>query len=238
MQAKEKKLTTVLLIEDDVCVGHTLVEALLPYGFLVRHVENAEECFSSIAQNEPDLILLDLELPGIMGPDICRSLRQMNYKHTPIVALSGCQDENQIVKMLEAGADDFVAKSQSLPVLVAHIRAVLQRGERLRESAASSDLAEWGPIRIDKTTRRVWVLNREADLTPTEFGLLETFVSFPGAVFTRNQLIDRLHGIGHVVTPRTIDVHINALRSQLGEYRTALQTVRGVGYRFAESLAR
>lgn len=233
---KNSEKYEVLLVEDDTAMGEAIASSLECFEFKVVHVTTGTAGLEALAQFTPSLILLDLNLPDLPGYEVCKKLRASPHGSTAIIALSGCQDDAEIIKMLESGADDFVGKRSSVAILVAHMRSVLQRITRHPIiHASSSDRLTWGPLCFDKATWKVTVHGTVLDMTPTEARLLERFLESPGAVFTRDQLIAHLHGAGYAVTPRTIDVHINGLRNSLGDLRESLETVRGVGYRFAQT---
>lgn len=223
----------VLLVEDDVITGEAIASSLECFEFKVQHVETGENCLEVIEKSNPSVILLDLNLPDQPGYEVCKKLRMNKNVLAPIIALSGCQDDQEIIRMLEAGADDFIGKKSSVAILIAHMRSALKRIERHAGTAPKIDVLSWGPIQIDRASWKVKIRETDVSMTPTELRLLEVFISSPGAVFTRDQLISRLHGSGYAVTPRTVDVHINALRNHLADLRENLETVRGIGYRFA-----
>ena len=227
----------ILLVEDDTDTGEAIRSALGTYGYSVNQVLNAHDCFEYLKKEVPALLLLDLELPDITGEKICNTLREQSFDTLPIIVLSGRDNDDAIVEVLEAGADDFVSKRNSISILVAHIRSVLKRGKRIVNNGPSKKhdaKVSWGPISIDRTVLKVSVFGRETSMTPTEAQLLEVFISHPGSVYTRKQLIENLHGAGYCLTERTIDVHINGIRNNLGEAKSVLETVRGVGYRLVE----
>jgi two-component system phosphate regulon response regulator PhoB len=179
----------------------------------------------------PDLIILDLMLPTLNGLEVCRELRAGDRtREIPIIILTAKAEETDQVIGFSLGADDYVTKPFSVKVLLQRIKA-LQR--RVEGSPDASDLVQHLRVRIDRVRHRAFVGDRELDLTPTEFRLLECLVRQPGRVFSRPQLMDAAIGEGAVVLERTIDVHIKTLRRKLGEM-DLIETVRGVGYRFRE----
>ena len=185
----------------------------------------------AVAEQTPDLIILDLNLPVLSGIEVCRILRQRpDTARVPIIMLTARTSESDRVTGLDVGADDYVTKPFSVKVLLQRIKAVRRRAEGAIEP---EDQLAHGAVRIDRTRHRAFVDNRELDLTPTEFRLLETMLKHPGRAFSRQQLMDASIGEGAVVLERTIDVHIKTLRRKMGEVEH-VETVRGVGYRLKE----
>ena len=180
----------------------------------------------------PDLIILDLMLPGLPGLEVCRELRAgEKTRDIPIIILSAKAEETDQVVGFSLGADDYVTKPFSVKVLLQRIKAIQRRFDAAGEPV---DVIEHLSVRIDRVRHRAYVEGRELDLTPTEFRLLECLVRQPGRAFTRHQLMDAAIGDGAIVLERTIDVHIKTLRRKLGTM-DLIETVRGVGYRFRES---
>jgi len=182
----------------------------------------------------PDVVLLDLMLPGVNGLDVCRSLKKdANTATIPIVMVTAKGEESDIVTGLELGADDYVAKPFSMKILIARVRAVLRRkGEPPADASATLQIRD---LVIDPRRREVLVKGKPADLTFTEFGLLHFLAGRPGWVMTRDQIIDAVRGEDYAVTDRAVDVQIVGLRKKLGKCADCIETVRGVGYRFKES---
>ena len=181
----------------------------------------------------PDMILLDLMLPKLDGLEVCRELKAGERTRTiPILMLTAKAEETDQVVGFTMGADDYVTKPFSVKVLIQRIR-VLQR--RKEPSADASDIVDHLGVRIDRVRHRVTVDDKELELTPTEFRLLECLLRQPGRAFTRPQLMDVAIGEGAVVLERTIDVHVKTLRKKLGGEQEFIETVRGIGYRFRET---
>jgi two-component system phosphate regulon response regulator PhoB len=180
----------------------------------------------------PDLIILDLMLPGMSGLDVCRGLRAgEKTRDIPIIMLSAKAEEMDQVVGFSLGADDYVTKPFSVKVLLQRIKAIQRRFDA---SGEPTDTIEHLNVRIDRVRHRAYVDGSELELTPTEFRLLECLVRQPGRAFTRHQLMDAAIGDGAIVLERTIDVHVKTLRRKLGD-TDLIETVRGVGYRFRES---
>jgi two-component system phosphate regulon response regulator PhoB len=183
-----------------------------------------------IRSQPPDLALVDIMLPNLSGTDLVTELRQdPRTSAVPVIMMTAKGEESDIVVGLRLGADDYVTKPFSLSVLVARVAAVLRRMAALREEARGR--RQVGPIVIDTARHIVEVDGRVVSLTVTEFRLLTALAAARGRVLTRNQLIDQAIGVNAIVTDRTIDVHLTALRRKLGDARGCVQTVRGVGYR-------
>jgi two-component system phosphate regulon response regulator PhoB len=179
----------------------------------------------------PDLIILDLMLPTLSGEEVCRQLRAgERTRHIPIIMLTAKSEETDQVIGFSLGADDYVTKPFSIKVLQQRIKAIQRRTD---SSGESTDTLEYKDVKIDRVRHRAYVQERELDLTPTEFRLLEVLLRQPGRAFTRAQLMSAAIGEGTMVLERTIDVHIKTLRRKLGTH-DLIETVRGVGYRFLE----
>jgi DNA-binding response OmpR family regulator len=184
-----------------------------------------------IRSEPPDLVLLDIMLPGMSGTDVARALRDdPRTAGLPIIMLTAKSEESDIVVGLKFGADDYVTKPFSMSVLVARIDALLRRVASSPSSPARGIL-KIGPLLIDQQRYAVEVNGEPVALTLTEFKLLAALAAANGRVLTRNQLMDQAIGLDAVVTDRTIDVHLTALRRKLGQARGCIQTVRGVGYK-------
>ncbi len=227
--------TSILVIEDEQDIQHIVRYNLEKEGYSVTCVASAEEALAHLRTRVPDLIILDLMLPGMDGMEFCRLLRRApETEQTPIIMLTAKGEESDIVAGLELGADDYVTKPFSPKVLVARIRSVLRRRPRRAPSPPEDSLIEIHDITIDRTRHTVTVAGRPVELTYTEFRILEYLATHPGWVFTRYQIVDAVRGEDYVVTDRSVDVHVAALRRKLGEARSCIQTVRGVGYRMKE----
>ena len=201
-------------------------------GYLVEVAGDGLKALEMIRAEAPDLAIVDIMLPVLSGTDLVTELRQDPRTSTvPIIMMTAKGEETDIVVGLRLGADDYVTKPFSMSVLVARVAAVLRRAAAMREGAKG--LRRLGPITLDADRHIVEVGGRPVDLTVTEFRLLTALAGARGRVLNRNQLIDQAMGINAVVTDRTIDVHLTALRKKLGEARSCIQTVRGVGYRLA-----
>jgi two-component system phosphate regulon response regulator PhoB len=220
----------VLIIEDERALTEVLVYNLERDGYEAVVAHDGTEGLRKAQMLLPDLVLLDLMLPGLGGIDVCRELRSGDRtRDIPIIILSAKAEETDQVVGFSLGADDYVTKPFSVKVLLQRIKAL----QRRQGGAEPVDVVEHLNVRIDRVRHRAFVEGRELELTPTEFRLLECLLRQPGRAFTRHQLKDAAIGEDTYVLERTIDVHVKTLRRKLGD-GDLIETVRGVGYRFRE----
>ena len=226
-------MTTVLVVEDEIEIARVVRDYLRNAGFEVIVVGDGGSAVASVRSAKPDLLVLDLGLPGRDGLDVAREIRR--WSDTPIVMLTARGDETDRIVGLEIGADDYVVKPFSPKELVARVRAVLRRS---RTAARGEEVVRAGDVEIDTAKMRVSVGGTQVDLTPTEFQLLATLAREPGRVFTRSQLLDAVHGVAIESYERAIDAHVKNIRRKIepepGSPRYVV-TVHGVGYRFADA---
>ncbi len=221
----------ILIVDDEEDLQELISYNLIRDGFKVVCSGSGEDALKKAVSGNFDLILLDLMLPGIDGLEVAKILKKKaGTEHIPIIMLTAKGEESDIVTGLEIGADDYIAKPFSLRILVARVRAVLRRKEKIR--ADSSSVLKIHEIVIDSGRREVKAEGNPIDLTFTEFQLLGFLAANPGWVFTRNQIVDAVRGEGYAVTDRSVDVQIVGLRRKLGIFGSYIETVRGVGYRF------
>jgi two-component system phosphate regulon response regulator PhoB len=223
----------ILIIEDEPAIHQILAYNLQAEGFRTRIVESGDDVQAALIDEMPDLVLLDWMLPGMSGIDICRMLRtKAETRDLPIIMLTARGEENERVRGLATGADDFIVKPFSVPEVVARIKSILRR---VRPSAVADTLA-CGDISLDRIRKRVSRGARDIQLSPTEFRLLEYLMQTPGRVYSRSQLLDRVWGNDNFVDERTVDVHVGRLRKVLSKARESdpIRTVRGSGYAFDE----
>jgi DNA-binding response OmpR family regulator len=222
------------VIEDEPDILEMIRYNLDREGYRVSAVMNGEDGFERAQQDSPDLVLLDLMLPGIDGLEICRRLKSDPVTRAiPIVMVTAKGDESDIVLGLGLGADDYVPKPFSPKELVARVKAVLRRAP-LREEASARERVVAGGVVIDAGRHRVSVSEKDVPFTATEFRLLHFLATHPGRIFTREHLLSRVIEDAAVVGERNIDVHVRSIRGKLGPARELIETVRGVGYRFHE----
>jgi len=227
--AKEK----ILVIDDEEDILELVGFNLSREGFRVISASTGEKALDLVKSQIPDLIVLDLMLPGIGGMEFARRLKAVNdFKRIPIVMLTAKGEEADIVTGLELGADDYVTKPFSPRVLVARIRAVLRR--RAKDYDSDETVIRIHDMVIHTGRHEVTVNQMPIQLTYTEFGILDFLVRRPGWVFTRSQIVDAVRGEDYYVTDRSVDVQIVGLRKKLGPAGKYIETVRGIGYRFKE----
>lgn len=221
----------ILIIEDEVDIAELLQYNLKQKGYKTSIAHNGERGLEKARSQNPDLILLDLMLPGIHGLDVCRILKaDPEIKNTPIVMLTALGQEESIVKGLEVGADDYVTKPFSFKILMARVKTIIRRSQ-YGEEEKEKDIKIHG-LEIKPRSREVFINKVHTELTFTEFQILQLLASHPGWVFTRYQIIDKIRGDSYPVTDRSIDFQIVGLRKKMGESGSLIQTIRGVGYRF------
>lgn len=223
----------ILVIEDDKDIQELVRYNLEKEGYAVTLAASGEAGLKAVDKKIPDLVVLDLMLPGIDGFDVCRRLRsEGRTQAVPIIILSAKGEETDIVTGLEVGADDYVTKPFSPKVLLARIRAVSRR--KSRPPVADDDVVRIEDLTIHPGRHEVLVDGEKVDLTLTEFRILHLLARRPGWVYTRFQIVERVHGDHYPVTERSVDVQIVGLRKKLGKAGDRIETVRGVGYRFAD----
>jgi DNA-binding response OmpR family regulator len=222
----------IAIVEDEAELAALVEYNLVRNGFQARILPGTGGTLRELEAWKPDLIVLDVMLPGNDGFELCRQIRRTNsMARTPILFLTARSDEVDRVLGLEIGGDDYITKPFSPRELVARVKAHLRR-EQSEQPAVDVSA---GPFRVDRAAHRVFMNGRELDLTSTEFRLLEFFLSHPGHAYGRDQLLNEVWGEQRFVTPRTVDVHVRRLREQiesLPEEPRFLITVRGFGYRF------
>ena len=224
---------TVLIVEDEEDIRTLLTYNLGKEGFSVTAVESGELGLQHAIENHPDLIILDLMLPGMDGLSVCRALKNSdNTRQIPIIIASARGEEADIIIGLEMGADDYVAKPFSPKVLVARIHALMRR--TVQQPADQSDVVSIHELEIDPVKFKAKLAGEKLELTSNEFHMLHYLARHVGWVFTRYQIVNAIRGEDYVVTERAIDVQIAGLRKKLGKYADYIETVRGIGYRFKE----
>jgi two-component system alkaline phosphatase synthesis response regulator PhoP len=225
---------TLLIVDDKLNALRLLTDYLTENGFRIVTAKNGREALYVARHEKPDLVLLDIMMPEMDGLEFMRHFRK--ERQTPVIMLTARVEETDKVIGLELGADDYVTKPFGMAELVARIRAVLRRVGEI--APLTSEVLRAADIVLDKGKRIVRVGDRKIDLTPSEFDLLTVFMSAPGQVFTRAQLLERLKGDLFENVERTVDVHIRNLRAKIepdASNPRYIQTVFGVGYRFQEA---
>lgn len=221
---------TILIIEDEADLADLIRFNLEKEGHRCECLGDGLQALSVIREKQPDLLILDRMLPGISGDDLIANLRRNpNTAGIPVIMLTAKAEESDELVGFALGADDYVTKPFSVKVLLARVEALLRRvGSNV--AAAEGDTVTVGPISLDRSRHELTVRGKPVTLTSTEFGILWQLLAARGRVLSREQLIDSALGTSAVVTDRTIDVHIAALRKKLGDTAGLIQTVRGVGY--------
>jgi two-component system phosphate regulon response regulator PhoB len=223
----------ILVVEDEDDILELITYNLAKEGYQVTGAPTGEDTLKRVRSDLPDLVVLDLMLPGVDGLEVCKLLKNdPKTRHVPIVMLTAKGEEADIVTGLELGADDYIAKPFSPRVLIARVRAVLRRGKA--GDAAGDGVVRVQDIVIHPGRREVLAGNQPLDLTFTEFHILHFLARKPGWVFTRHQIVEAVRGDDYHVTERSVDVQIVSLRKKLADRSHYLETVRGVGYRFKE----
>ena len=221
----------IYIVEDEPDIRETLKYNFSNEGFKVSTAPDGEEALSNIKKVLPDVLILDLMLPGISGLDVCKSIRaDDDIRDMSIIMLTAKGEEIDRVIGFELGADDYVTKPFSVRELILRVKVLLKKQ---RESLVENKLVTFGPIRIDLDAHELKINDKEIVLTALEFKLLQHLVKRKGRVQTREQLLGDVWGYSAEVTTRTVDTHIKRLREKLGNTSDYIQTIRGVGYRFS-----
>lgn len=218
-----------LVVEDEIDIANLIKYNLEDDGFLVSLSENGIDAWNKIERHLPDIIILDLMLPGLNGLDLCKKIK--TKYNVPVIMVTARSGETDAVLALELGADDYVRKPFSPRELIARTRAVLRRNGMGEEISHQGNL-NIGEISMDTAAHRVFIGEEPIDLTLIEYGILKLFMENPDIAFSRDRLLDRVWGRDVYVSDRAVDVNIKRLREKLGGEKERLETVRGVGYRF------
>ena len=226
----------ILIVDDEANLVETLDYNLQRDGYATRTAYDGREALAAVKRSPlPDLVLLDLNLPGMSGLEVCRAIRQDSATHgIPVIMLTAMAEEVDRVVGFQLGADDYVTKPFSVRELLLRVRAVLRRSE----PPADDDALVAGALRVDVPAHRVWVNDAEVVLTALEFKLLTTFMTRRGRVQTREMLLGDVWDIHADISTRTVDTHIKRLREKLGPAGDRIETLRGVGYRFTDHVGR
>jgi two-component system OmpR family response regulator len=227
---------TVLVVDDDPHIRQLLVFALEKAGLVAREAEDGEAGLAAVAQEPPDLVILDINMPKLDGLEVCRKLRAQG--DLPILFLSSRDDEIDRVLGIELGGDDYVVKPFSPREVTARVMAILRRARAAAPAVGGERPLSQGRLTLDLESWTARWGGAEAQLTVTEFSILKTLMAAPSKVFTRDAIIDRLHGPGFAITDRTIDSHVRNLRSKFASLggHDVIETRPGVGYRLGACL--
>jgi two-component system alkaline phosphatase synthesis response regulator PhoP len=231
------KREKILVVEDENDILEVIQYNLAREGYKVTCTRDGDQGLTRIKRDAPDLVILDLMLPGLDGIEVCRRIKQDPITNgIPVIMVTAKSEESDVILGLGVGADDYLTKPFSPKELVARVKTVLRRGP-LKEERAVGERVVRGELVIDVGRHEVLLDGQPVVLTPTELRLLHFLASHPGRVFNRSHLLSRVIGEDAIVTDRNIDVHVRAVRSKLGERREFIETVRGVGYRFRDGAA-
>lgn len=222
---------STLLIDDDDIIRDLLVASVDKSEFTIDFVNCADRAFKQSLLHRFDLLIVDIDLPDRNGLDLCASLRENPVTaNVPIIIFSGHDKESDVITALELGADDYVDKSSSVEVLIARMRNILRRNQ-LTSRGADESLLQIGDLSLDCERFECSLEGERVNLTRIEFRILEHLLRFPGKVLTRASIIEQIQGDNYFVEDRTVDVHIANIRKKIGDNRSYLETVRGIGYR-------
>jgi DNA-binding response OmpR family regulator len=222
----------ILVVDDEEDIADLIKVHLEGEGYNLDVCHNGLEVLPRIEKNQPDLIILDLMLPGIGGMDLCKKIKE-KYK-IPVIMVTAKTGETDVVLGLELGADDYIKKPFSTRELTARVRTVLRRASQSEDLENMVSITH-GKIQLNATAHKVYIDNQEIELTLIEYKLLYLFMSNPGVAFSRDKLLDRIWGKDVFVTDRTVDVNIKRLRDKLLSEKEQLETIRGIGYRFRDA---
>ena len=224
----------IAVVEDEEDIREILEFTLQSEGFAVSCFADGKSALRAIRRERPDLVLLDLMLPDLDGLEVCRELKSdADTRAIPVVMVTAKGEETDVVLGLGLGADDYVPKPFRNKELVARVKAVLRR--TAREVVADDERQiTHGDLRMDPTRHKAWAAERELELTATEFRILQLLASHPGRIFTRAQILTASRGEDAAAYERSVDAHVRTVRKKLGELRDLIETVRSIGYRFAE----
>lgn len=226
---------TILVVDDEADIRDLLRYNLEQEGYLVDIAEDGQRALDKISQQKPDLILLDLMIPGVSGLDLCKHMKKHSHLETvPIIMISAKSSETDVIVGLELGADDYITKPFSPKEVVARVKAIFRRFDEKRSAEPPKELI-FEDLRMDLSRYEVKVEGKEVRLTSTEFKILQCLLGRPGHVFTRDELIDFALGKEISVVDRTIDVHITNLRKKIGRFGAYIESIRAVGYRFKDA---
>lgn len=221
----------VLVVDDEPDILSILVYQLSREGFRVSTAVNGQSAIATAVEELPDIVILDLMLPGIDGYEVLARLRQNERTASiPVILLTARREEEERIRGFEIGADDYVTKPFSPRELIFRVKALLRRTRA--ESVTQTKSLKLGPVELDREAHRAFADGEEIDLTPLEYRLLEIFMERRGRVQTRRQLLQAAWQTNAQIETRTVDMHVARLRSKLGDAGEMLETVRGVGYRF------
>lgn len=225
----------IAIVEDEADIREILEYNLSREGFEVESATDGSSGLEMIQRSKPELVLLDLMLPDIDGLEVCRQLKgDEETSDISIIMVSAKGEESDIVLGLGLGADDYIPKPFSRKELVARVRSVLRRASRSAPKASDQDVVVRGRLKIDPARHKAWIEDQEVEFTATEFRILLLLARHPGRIFSRSQILTEARGELAAAFDRSVDAHVRTIRKKLGSERALIETVRSVGYRFAE----
>ena len=235
--AERKKRASILVVEDDPDILELITYHLEKEGFSVRQAQHGAKALLEIGSHPPDLVMLDLMLPGASGLEICKQLKgDAATREIPVIMVTAKSDESDIIRGLELGADDYIPKPFSPKIMVARVKAQLRRRSiRKHEKEAGAKPIKAGELYIDPRRYQIEISGDPVDLTLTEYRILVFMARNPGLVFSRAQIVEAVRGDAYHVTDRSVDVLVFGLRKKLKERGDMIETVRGIGYRFRDA---
>ena len=224
----------ILIVEDDRDISELVRYNLEREGYDVSALFEGGDAFDHTLKRRPDLIILDLMLPGTDGMEICRLLKnEEGTKNIPVIMLTAKGEESDVVVGLQMGADDYMTKPFSPKVLTARVKAILRRGVSSSAAVSAQD-RQYGDLALDISKHKVVYAGKTVALTAIEFSILEFLSRSPGRVYSRDQILDNVWKEGKSIVDRAVDVHVRGLRKKLGRGKDCIETVRGVGYCFKD----
>jgi len=227
----EHQRSTIVIIENDLDIQEMIAFNLRQEGYRVFCSMTGEDGMLKIKSKRPNIVLLDWMLPGMSGIEVCKNIREdIDTKHTKVLIISAKSEEANMVLGLEIGADDYMTKPFSIKVLVAKVNSMIRREQILELEVDQDQSIDLGIVKVEPGRREVIIHDTDIKLTASEFKAFKLLAQKPGWVVSRMQIVEGLHGPGHVVSNRAIDVMMVSLRKKLGNYADYVETIRGVGY--------
>ena len=227
--------TRIAIVEDEEDIREILQYTLSREGFDVDCAADGSSGLEMIRRNPPDLVLLDLMLPDVEGLEVCRQLKaDRETRDIAIIMVTAKGEESDIVLGLGLGADDYIPKPFSARELVARTRSVIRRSKRPESEQTSDAVLSLRGLKVDPSRHKVFVHDQEVEFTATEFKILYLLASHPGRIFSRSQILSESRGELAAAFDRSVDAHVRTIRKKLGDLRELIETVRAIGYRFAE----
>lgn len=234
-ESRKRELVMIYCLEDDQSIRDIEIYALKQTGYEAEGFSNSADFFAAVKKEKPELVILDIMLPDEDGVTVLKKIRaREETKNIPVIMASAKGSEFDKINSLDLGADDYLAKPFGMMEMVSRVRAVLRRFTK--ETHVEKEM-KLGSISLIPNRHEVYVDNQKIDLTLKEYELLKLLITYPGIVFTREQLLNSIWGTEYDGETRTVDVHVRTLRQKLGDAQNHISTIRGVGYRFEENIS-